>query len=67
MERYIEDVIKRGELYLEITRVQQLLARLHASPIGNKEAQRMNVAHADKLFKALLAAKEARQSTLPKE
>jgi hypothetical protein len=60
MNQYIEDVLRRGELYLEIERIRQLLVGMHKHPIPNRESQRETVSRMDKIFKALLAAKEAR-------
>lgn len=56
MDRYIIDVIARGELYLEIERVRQLLVRLNQTPKKNQD----DIHHAERVFKALLKAKEAR-------
>lgn len=56
MNQYIEDIIARGELYLEIERMRQLLVRLNLTPKENKD----DIFHAERMFKALLKAKEAR-------
>lgn len=56
MDQYIADIILRGELYLEIERVRQLLVRLNVTPKENRE----DIHHAERIFKALLRAKEAR-------
>jgi hypothetical protein len=60
MDRYIEDVLRRGELYLEIERIRQLLIGMHKHPIPNRESQRETVSRMDKIFKALLVARDAR-------
>jgi hypothetical protein len=60
MDRYIEDVLRRGELYIEIERIRHLLIRIHKAPLPNRAEQREVVVHATKLFQALLRAKEAR-------
>lgn len=60
MDRYIEDVLRRGELYLELERVRQILIRIHKAPLPTRAEQREVVVHATKLFQALLRAKEAR-------
>jgi len=56
MNQYIADIISRGELYLEIERMRQLLVRLNKTPKENRD----DIHHAEKIFKALLKAKEAR-------
>lgn len=61
---YIVGVMRRGELTSEIERLRQVLVRIHKSPLETREAQRTAVCHATALFKALLAAKEARQNTV---
>lgn len=60
MDEYVNDVIRRGELYLEIERIQQLLIGMHKHPIPDRESQHKTVSRMDKIFKSLLAAKEAR-------
>jgi len=60
MDRYIDDVLRRGELYIEIERIRQLLVRIHKTPLPNRAEQREVVVHATKLFQALLRAREAR-------
>lgn len=59
MDRYVEDVLRRGELYLELERIRQLLVGMHKYPSPNREAQRSAVSHMTKIFQALLAAKQA--------
>ena len=56
MDQYIAEVILRGELYLEIERMRQLLVRLNQSPKKNRD----DIYQAERIFKALLRAKEAR-------
>lgn len=56
MNQYIEDTIARGELYLEIERMRQLLVRLNKTPKENRD----DIYHAERIFKALLRAKELR-------
>lgn len=56
MDRYVADIVARGELYLEIERMRQLLIRLNKTP---KES-RHDIQHAERMFKALLRVKEAR-------
>jgi hypothetical protein len=63
MDRYIEDVLRRGELYLEIERIRQLLIGMHKHPIPNRESQRETVSRMDKIFKALLIARDIRLRT----
>jgi hypothetical protein len=55
MDQYITDVIMRGELYLEIERMRQLLVRLTQTPQKNRD----DIYQAERIFKALLRAKEA--------
>lgn len=64
IQQYVVNTIRRGELYIEIERMRQVLLRIHKKPLDTKEAQQHAVSHASRLFKALLAAKEARQTTL---
>lgn len=59
MEAYLQDIVARGELYLEIERVRQLLVRLNQQPKENRE----DIFHAERIFKALLRVKEAQPST----
>lgn len=61
MDQYIADIIARGELYLEIERIRQLLVRLNHTPKENRE----DIFHAERIFKALLRAKEARAAIIP--
>ena len=61
MNQYIEDIIKRGELYLEIERIRRLLVQLNQTPRKNKD----DIHHAEHIFKALLRAKEARTAIIP--
>ena len=60
MDKYIDDVLRRGELYLELERIRQLLVGMHKHPIPNREAQRTVVSHTTKIFQALLRARDAR-------
>jgi hypothetical protein len=61
---YIAEVIRRGELYIEIERVRQLLvlSEKHRSPDPEKYRARIN--HLNSLFRALLSAKEARKEVV---
>lgn len=58
--QYINSVIQRGELYLEMERVRQLLILTEQRPRENREEQRARVVHFSRMFKALLAARDAR-------
>ena len=60
INQYISDVLRRGELYLEIERIRQLLVGMHKHPMPTREGQRELVARTTKIFQALLAAKQAR-------
>ncbi len=60
INRYVADVLSRGELYIELERVRNMLVRMHEHPVPNRENQRELVSHATKLFQGLLAAKAAR-------
>ena len=64
IQQYVLNTLKRGELYIEIERMRQVLVRLHKKPLETKDAQRTAVSQASKLFKALLAAKEARDASI---
>ena len=61
MDKYIEDVLRRGELYLEIERIRQLMVGMHKNPIPNREGQRELVSRMTKIFQALLRARDARR------
>ena len=64
MNQYVVDVISRGELYLEIERIRQLLVGMHKHPLPNREGQRELVARMTKIFQALLSAKNAREEVI---
>jgi hypothetical protein len=64
MDKYIDDILRRGELYLEIERIRQLLVGMHKYPLPSREGQRELVSHATKIFHALLRARDARQNTI---
>lgn len=60
IQRYVMNVVVHNELYLEIERIRQVLIRLHKTPHDTKEKQRKAVEQTSKLFRALLAARDAR-------
>lgn len=64
LRMYVADIIKRGELYLEIERVRKVLVGLYEHPHADKNVQRHNIAHMELIFKNLLLAKEARQEVV---
>jgi hypothetical protein len=64
MNQYVVDVISRGELYLEIERIRQLLVGMHKYPLPNRESQRETVSRMTKIFQALLSAKNAREEVI---
>jgi len=64
LTRYVNGVIERGELYIEINRVQKLLVDLQTNPLADARSQRHNVESMTRIFQALLLAKEARQEII---
>lgn len=64
MDTYIEDILRRGELYLEIERIRQILVGMHKYPIPSRERQRELVSQTTKIFQALLRARDARRNTI---
>ena len=63
MDNYIEHVLRRGELYLELERIRRLLIRIHEHPVPNREEQREVVSQATRMFQALLRARDTRLRT----
>lgn len=57
---YVSSVIRRGELYIELERVRRFLIVAETNRCLDKEEQRKHIAHLTRLFRSLLAAKEAR-------
>lgn len=60
MQQYVDGVVARGELYLELVRIQKLMIQAHQVPRPDREI----VAHLTKLFKALLLAKQLREEAI---
>jgi hypothetical protein len=60
MQRYVDGVVARGELYLELVRIQKLMIQAHQVPRPDREI----VAHLTQLFKALLSAKQLREEAV---
>ena len=59
---YVNSVIRRGELYLELERVRRFLVVAETNRCLDKEEQRAHVIHLTRLFRSLLAARDARAS-----
>ena len=57
---YVSSVIRRGELYLEIERTRQYMIVAETNRCLDKEERRKHIIHLTRLFRSLLAAKEAR-------
>ena len=64
LDRYIQDILRLNELYIETTRIQKCLVGLHKHPNPNKEIQQATVSRMTQLFQALLLAKETRQKVV---
>lgn len=61
---YIQSVLQRGELYLEIERIRNLMVGAHRYPGTDKALQQERIHKLTEIFKALLAARDARQKTM---
>lgn len=61
---YVSSVIARGELYLELERVRRLLVLAEERPSLRRQDQIEHVKNLSGMFRALLAAKDMRVSTL---
>jgi hypothetical protein len=61
---YVNSVIRRGELYLEIERIRQLLVLAEQRPVSNRAEQIEHVKYLTGMFRALLSAKDARQKVV---
>lgn len=60
MQRYVDEVIARGELYIELVRIQKLMIQAHQVPRPDRDL----VAHLTQIFKALLLAKQLREEAV---
>ena len=60
--RWVSGVIARGELYLELERVRQLLIGAEQKPRASPTEQVAYVRNLSYMFKALIAARDARLS-----
>lgn len=64
MQHYVDEVVARGELYLELERIRRLLVSAEIHRFPNREDQATNVQNLTRIFRALLLAKEIRQETI---
>jgi hypothetical protein len=60
LQSYVNNVVARGELYIEMVRIQKLMIQAHQVPRPDREM----VAHLTQLFKALLLAKQLREEAI---
>ena len=61
---YVNSVIRRGELYLEIERIRKLLILAEERPLADHKKQTEHIKYLTKMFRALLLAKDARQKVV---
>lgn len=61
---YVNSVMRRGELYLEIERIRKLLVLAEERPLADHQEQIKNVKYLTSMFRALLLAKDARQKVV---
>jgi hypothetical protein len=62
--KWASGVIARGELYIEIERVRQLLVLAEQRPCSKRADQIAHVKNLSYMFKALILAKDARQKVV---
>lgn len=60
LSRYVEGVIARGELYLELTRIQGFMIAAEQTPRRDRE----HVSYLTGIFRALLLAKQLREEPI---
>ena len=60
MQHYVSEVVARGELYIELVRIQKLMIQAHQVPRPDREL----VVRLTQIFKALLLAKQLREETV---
>lgn len=60
LQRYVDGVVARGELYIELVRIQKLLLGAHQVPRPDRDA----VSRLTQIFKALLSAKQLREEAI---
>ena len=65
-KKWVHGVIARGELYIELERVRQLLILAEQRKRPNRDEQLAYVKNLSYMFKALLLAKDARQEAVHK-
>lgn len=63
-KKWVTGVIARGELYIELERVRQLLVLAEQRKRPNRDEQIAHVKNLSYMFKALLLAKDARQKVV---
>lgn len=61
---YVNSVIRRGELYIELERVRKYLIVAETNKCLNNQERRAHIIHLTRLFRGLLSAKEARQKAI---
>ena len=62
IDAYVHDVIRRNELYLELERVRQVLVDYEQHPCQDRAEQVLRIQKLTQMFRALLLAKQLRQS-----
>lgn len=60
IQHYVDGVVARGELYIELVRIQKLLIGAHQVPRPDRDL----VSHLTKVFHGLLLAKQLRQEAI---
>ncbi len=61
---YVNSVMRRGELYIELERIRKLLILAEERPLADPQEQSKNVKYLTGMFRALLLAKDARQKVV---
>jgi hypothetical protein len=61
---YVQAVVLRGELYIELERIRRLLVHHESNPHPNRADHTKNIQTLTGMFRALLSAKETRQEVV---
>jgi hypothetical protein len=59
LQAYVANVVHTGRLHEELERVQWMMIRLTKVPIPDKAAHRDRVTEVERIFRALLQARDA--------
>lgn len=64
LDAYVQCVVRRNELYLELERVRQVLVDYEQRPCEDHAEQVARIRKVTQIFRALLLTKEARQKVV---